>query len=57
VGVVNLLDAEVTHFHAASQLQDSFLKTHAVSWSVDAMLGEALKDRLDRWGSCSCRSE
>jgi hypothetical protein len=50
VGVVNLMDAEVTHFHAARALQDSFLKTHTVSWSVNAMLGDALKDRLAQMG-------
>jgi hypothetical protein len=50
VGVVNLLDAEVTHFHHAPQLQDSFLKTHPVNWSVGAMLLSAVTDGLTRRG-------
>jgi hypothetical protein len=46
VGLVNLLDAEVTHFHAAHAVQDSYLKTYPVAWSVDGMLAEALRERL-----------
>lgn len=46
IGIVNLLDAEVTHFHAARKVQDGFLKTYAVNWSVSAMLGEAVRERL-----------
>ncbi len=43
IGVVNLLDPEVMHYHAAKQTQDSFLKILAVSWNVDDMLNEALR--------------
>ncbi len=50
VGVVNLLDAEVTHFHSAHRMQDGFLKTYPVNWSVGAMLGEALRERLTQLG-------
>jgi hypothetical protein len=50
VGVVNLLDAEVTHFHAARELQQSFLKTYAVSWPVNAMLLGAVKPSLTQLG-------
>ena len=39
----NLLDAEVTHYHAAPRVQDSFLKTQPVPWSVSAMLLEAVR--------------
>jgi hypothetical protein len=35
VGIVNLLDAEVTHFHASRQIENSFLKTYTVTWPVD----------------------
>ena len=35
-----------THFHAARKVQDGFLKTYAVNWSVSAMLGEAVRERL-----------
>ena len=50
VGVVDLLDAEVTHFHSARRMQDSFLKTYPVNWSVDAMLEEAVRERLTQLG-------
>lgn len=50
VGVVSLLDAEVTHFHASRQLQNSFLKTYAVSWPVSAMLLAAVQEGLTQRG-------
>lgn len=50
VGVVNLLDPEVTHFHASRQLQNSFLKTHTVGWPVSAMLMQALREGLTQMG-------
>jgi hypothetical protein len=50
VGVVNLLDAEVTHFHSARRMQDGYLKTYPVNWSVAAMLGEAVRERLAQLG-------
>src|SRR2546429_1223427 len=48
VAVVNLLDPEVTHFHASRHLQNSFLKTYTLEWSVSAMLMEAVRERLTR---------
>jgi hypothetical protein len=48
IGVVNLLDAEVTHFHSSRELKESYLKTYAVSWSVSAMLAEAVRERLSQ---------
>lgn len=50
VGVVNLLDPDVTHFHAARQIENSFLKTYTMDWSVDAMLLAAVQDRLTQLG-------
>ena len=50
VGIVNMLDPEVTHFHASRQLQHSFLKTYTVGWPVSAMLVEALRDSLTQMG-------
>jgi hypothetical protein len=50
VGIVNLLDAEVTQFHMARALPDSFMKTQSVSWHVDQMLGTALRDRFQELG-------
>ena len=50
VGLVSVLDAEVTHFHAARQVQGSFLKTYPLAWSVDAMLADALRTQLTQRG-------
>lgn len=50
VGVVNLLDPQVTHFHPSRKLEDSFLKTYTVNWSVSAMLLGAVKDALAQRG-------
>jgi len=50
VGVISVLDPEVTHFHAAKAIQDGFLKTQSVDWSVDTMLSNALKDRAAQMG-------
>jgi hypothetical protein len=50
IGVVNLLDPEVTHFHAARQVQDSFLKTYTMDWPVGALLLGAVADRLKQLG-------
>lgn len=50
VGVVNLLDPQVTHFHAARQMQDSFLKTYTLDWPVAAMLMAAISERLRQQG-------
>jgi hypothetical protein len=46
IGIVTLLDAEVTHFHGARHVQDSYLKTYAVGWPVGGMLAEAVRERL-----------
>jgi hypothetical protein len=50
IGVVNLLNAEVMHYHAAKDSTDSFLKIQQVSWPVDDMLTGALKDQLEQLG-------
>jgi hypothetical protein len=46
VGVVNMMDAEVTHFHTSKVLAQSFFKTQLVNWQVDSMLGDAVTQRL-----------
>src|SRR2546430_16607330 len=46
VGVVNMMDPEVTHFHASKVLAQSFFKTQVVSWQVESMLGDAVTQRL-----------
>jgi hypothetical protein len=50
VGVVNLMDAEITHYHAARETKDNFLKNHPVNWSVDDMLNDAVKEHLVQMG-------
>jgi hypothetical protein len=50
IGVVNLLKAEVMHYHAAKDIKDSFLKIQPVNWAVDDMLTEALKGQLQELG-------
>jgi len=50
IGVVSLLDPEVTHFHSARSIKDAFLKTSTVDWPVAAMLTDALKDRAGQMG-------
>jgi hypothetical protein len=46
VGIVNLMDAEITHFHTGKVLAESFFKTQLVNWQVDSMLSEAISPRL-----------
>jgi len=50
VGIVSQLDAEVTHFHASKQIENSFLKTYPMKWSVSTMLLDAVQDRLKQLG-------
>jgi hypothetical protein len=50
VGVISLLDPEVTHFHTAKSIKDTALHTEQVNWSVAAMLLDALKDRAAQMG-------
>ena len=46
VGVVNMMDAELTHFHSSKVLAQSFFKTQLVNWQVDSMLSDAVTQRL-----------
>ncbi len=48
VGVVNMMDPEVTHFHTSKVLEQSFMKTHPVGWQVDSMLSDAVGQRLTK---------
>lgn len=50
VALVNLLDAELTHFHAAQRVQDGFLKTYPLAWPVGAMLTATLQRPLEQLG-------
>lgn len=50
IGVVNLLNPEVMHYHSARDSNDSFLKIQTVSWPVDDMLASALRDNAERLG-------
>ena len=42
IGVVNLLDPEVMHYHAGRKTMDSYVKVQPVNWNVDEMLMTAL---------------
>ena len=46
VGVINLMDPEVTHLHTSKVLEQSFMKTQRVNWQVDSMLSDAVAARL-----------
>ena len=50
VGVVNLLNAEVMHYHVAEDSNNSFWKIRTVEWPVDNMLAEALKEPAEKLG-------
>jgi hypothetical protein len=43
VGVINLLDPEIMHYHAGKKIVDSFVKVQPVNWNVDDMLITALR--------------
>ncbi len=50
VGVLSLLDSEVTQYHGARVLQEAFRKTYRVDWPVAGMLSDAVKGRLEQLG-------
>jgi hypothetical protein len=50
VGIISLLDPEVTHFHSAKSIKDTALHTEAVTWSISTMLSDALRDRAAQMG-------
>src|ERR1700761_8782726 len=50
VGVINLMDPEVVHYHAARKTEDNFLKLVPVNWSMDDMLNSAVKGQLEQLG-------
>jgi hypothetical protein len=41
-----MMDSEVAHYHSAKVLAQSFFKTQTVRWPVEAMLAEAVNQRL-----------
>jgi hypothetical protein len=50
LGVIDLLEPEVTHFHYDKAVKDTALKTETLDWPVDVMLSDALKDRAAQMG-------
>jgi hypothetical protein len=50
VGIVNMMDAEITHFHTSKVLAQSFLKTQLVNWQVESMLNDAVTPRVTQLG-------
>ena len=49
IGVVNLLDPEVMHYHAGKKTIDSYVKVQPVNWNVDEMLITALRPPSSRY--------
>jgi hypothetical protein len=50
VGVVSLLDPDITQYHTSGKIQESFLKTYQVQWPLDALFMDAVKQRLAQMG-------
>src|SRR5215831_18128197 len=50
IGVVNLLDPEIFHYHESNAIQNSFLKTHTVQWAMDSLFLEAVKQHIAQIG-------
>lgn len=50
VGVINLMDSELTHFHGSKVLSQSFLKTLAVNWQLQSLLIDSVTPRLTQYG-------
>jgi len=50
IGIVSLLEPELTHYHSSKAIQDSFLKTLTVSWHVDTLFVDAVRERLTQMG-------
>ncbi len=50
VGVVSVLDADITHFHSGRSIKDASLHTEHVDWSTGGMLLDSLKDRAAQMG-------
>jgi hypothetical protein len=50
IGVLNLLDLEVTHFHTGDIIAQTFLKTYVVPWRIDVMLLDSVRQRLGQLG-------
>jgi hypothetical protein len=50
VGILNLLDPDITHYHLSRDLEKSFLKTQYVGWRIDLMLAGAVRDRVEQMG-------
>jgi hypothetical protein len=50
IGIVNLMDPEVTHLHNAKVLSQGFLKIQPVNWSVNSMLSDAVTEPLAHLG-------
>lgn len=50
IGILNMMDSEVTHFHNDKILAQSFFKTIPVNWQVESMLNDAVSARLTQQG-------
>lgn len=50
VGIMNVMERDLTHIHMARELQDSFLKTQYVPWRIDTLLLNAVRERMQELG-------
>jgi len=50
VGVIDMLDPEIAHFHTSRVLTQSFLKTYTVTWPIEGLLQDALTQPLAQLG-------
>src|SRR5271154_1970728 len=46
VGIVSMMDAEITHLHTGKVLAESYYKTQLTNWQVDSMLTEDVSPHL-----------
>lgn len=50
VGLVNLLDPEIMHYHVAADSQQSFIKAVGINWPVTEMLSAAVQQPMEQLG-------
>src|SRR5690606_12434332 len=51
VGIVNLVDTDVTHFHSGKSVTDSFMRTYRPGWPSEEQVETPLRERLASLGA------
>jgi hypothetical protein len=46
IGVIDLMNTDVTHYHAARAAMNSFMRTYKVEWSLATQLEQPLAERI-----------